>query len=140
MANRFPPSLRPTPHFRTLKREIFGRVTQCRTGHGYTGEYYSTFVPSEDIDCPCGEAFQTREHLLRECTLYENQRHILEKVSRDVSLPEILGTKEGITALAEFLDKSGAFTKTGEPRCQPSLPTYEDELEPDWDDDSDDGG
>ncbi|EPT00361.1 hypothetical protein FOMPIDRAFT_1049682 [Fomitopsis schrenkii] len=29
-------------------------------------------------------------------------------------LPTILGTEEGITALAEFIEQSGAFTKTGE--------------------------
>ncbi|KAJ7495394.1 hypothetical protein FB451DRAFT_1214003 [Mycena latifolia] len=132
MSNGFPPSLRPTPPFQSLKREVFGRVTQCRTGHGYTGEYYSRFAPSEDVDCPCGEGCK---HLLRECPL--DQRYILEKVSRVVSLPEIMGKIEGIVALAEFLEKSGAFTKTGEPRRQPSMPTCEDEPEK-WD--SDDSG
>ncbi|KAJ7774347.1 hypothetical protein DFH07DRAFT_693119, partial [Mycena maculata] len=96
IANRFPPSLRPSAHFKELKREVFGRVTQCRIGHCFIGEYYSIFVPSEDVDCPCGEVFQTREHVLRECPLYEDQRHILKEVSKDVSLPEILGTKKGI--------------------------------------------
>ncbi|KAJ7679795.1 hypothetical protein B0H14DRAFT_2175015, partial [Mycena olivaceomarginata] len=67
IANRFPPSMKPTPHFQTLKREIFWCVTQCRIGHCYSGEYYSQFVPSESIDCPCGEAFQIREHIIREC-------------------------------------------------------------------------
>ncbi len=53
-ANRFPPSLKPTQHFLDLagKREVYGRVLQCRTGHGYTGEYYAQFVPSENVDCP----------------------------------------------------------------------------------------
>ncbi|KAJ7705620.1 hypothetical protein B0H16DRAFT_1312765 [Mycena metata] len=138
MADRFPPSLKPTVHFKTLKREVFGRVTQCRIGHCFTGEYYSKFVPSENVDCPCGEAFQTREHLLRECPQYEDQRHVLEAVSRDISLPEILGTKEGIAALAEFLETSGAFTKSGKPRRSPDLPSFEDEPEPaDTDDDGD---
>ncbi|KAJ3738285.1 hypothetical protein EV360DRAFT_2280, partial [Lentinula raphanica] len=69
IANRFPPSLKPTERFQSLKREIFGRVTQClcRTGHAFLGEYYSKFVPNENIDCPCGERLQTREHVLREC-------------------------------------------------------------------------
>ncbi|KAJ7016215.1 hypothetical protein C8F04DRAFT_982495 [Mycena alexandri] len=138
MANRFPPSLRPTPHFISLKREVFGRVTQCRIGHCFTGEYYSQFVPSEGIDCPCGEQFQTREHLLRECPQYEDQRHVLEAVSRDISLPEILGTKKGIAALAEFLESSGAFTKTGKPRQPPKLPSVEDE--PELEDSDDDDG
>jgi ribonuclease HI len=143
-ANRFPPSLKPTAHFTALdgKRELFGRVTQCRIGHCFTGEYYSKFVPSENIDCPCGEAVQTREHLLRECPLYEDQRPILEKVSRDVSLPEILGTQKGITALAKFLEKTGAFTKTGQQRQPRTLPSFDDEPDPpdDSGDDSDNDG
>ncbi|KAG7445344.1 uncharacterized protein BT62DRAFT_859846, partial [Guyanagaster necrorhizus] len=57
------------------KREIFGRVLQCRTGHGYIGEYYSQFVPSKDVDCPCGETFQTQEHILHECPLYAIHVH-----------------------------------------------------------------
>ncbi|TFK58962.1 hypothetical protein BDN72DRAFT_873108 [Pluteus cervinus] len=38
IANRIPPSLNPTPHFKTLRRnrELFGRIVQCRTGHAYT--------------------------------------------------------------------------------------------------------
>ncbi|KAJ7618981.1 hypothetical protein DFH06DRAFT_83408 [Mycena polygramma] len=107
----------------------------------FVGEYYNKFVPSEDVDCPCGERFQTREHLLRECPRYQGQRYILEKVSRDVSLPEILGTKEGISALAEFLEKSGAFTKTGEPRRERTIPSFDDEPEPqESDGESDDEG
>ncbi|KAJ3861090.1 hypothetical protein EV359DRAFT_18096, partial [Lentinula novae-zelandiae] len=85
----------------------------CRTGHAYIGEYYSQFVPGENIDCPCGERPQTREHILRTCPRYEEFRYILHKVSDDICLPDILGTKEGIEALTEFLDQSGAFTKTG---------------------------
>ncbi|KAJ7745025.1 hypothetical protein B0H14DRAFT_2159448, partial [Mycena olivaceomarginata] len=38
----------------------------CRTGHGHLGEYYSRFVLSEDVDCTCGEAFQSHEHVLCE--------------------------------------------------------------------------
>ncbi|KAF7330237.1 RnaseH domain transposon factor [Mycena venus] len=141
IANRFPPSLKPTPHFKSLKREVFGRVTQCRIGHCFSGEYYSRFVPSENVNCPCGEEFQTREHILRVCPRYEDQRHILRSVSRDISLPEILGTKDGITALAKFLEESGAFTKTGTPRRPQELPLFDDEPDPgESDDESDDGG
>ncbi|KAI6097101.1 hypothetical protein EDD16DRAFT_1499686, partial [Pisolithus croceorrhizus] len=30
----------------------------CRTGHAFTSEYYSTFVPLENAFCPCGEHVQ----------------------------------------------------------------------------------
>ncbi|KAJ7852191.1 hypothetical protein B0H14DRAFT_2309839, partial [Mycena olivaceomarginata] len=51
-------------HFRTLKREVFGHVTQCCIGHCFVSKYYNKFIPSEDIDCLCGEIFQIHEHLL----------------------------------------------------------------------------
>ena len=43
-------------------------------------------------------------------------------------MPDILGTKQGIAALSKFLERSGAFTKsgTGLPRWKP--PTMEDSL------------
>ncbi|KAJ3759891.1 hypothetical protein EV360DRAFT_40953 [Lentinula raphanica] len=67
IANRIPLSLKPTEHLKTMQRELFGGVVQCRTGHAFVGKYYSKFVPGENVDCPCGEALQTREHILREC-------------------------------------------------------------------------
>ncbi|KAJ3793320.1 hypothetical protein GGU11DRAFT_666042, partial [Lentinula aff. detonsa] len=103
----------------------FGRVTQCRTGHAFIGEYYSMFVSSENVDCPCGEQIQTREHILRECPRYKEYRYILKKASQDISLADILGTKEGIEALSEFLELSGAFTKTGRQRKQQEHPEYQ---------------
>ncbi|KAF7343444.1 putative RNA-directed DNA polymerase from transposon BS [Mycena venus] len=141
MANRFPPSMKPTTHFMSLKREVFGRVTPCRIGHCFSGEYYSRFVPSENVNCPCGEEFQTHEHILRTCPRYEDHRHLLKSASRDISLPEILGTKDGIAALAKFLEESGAFTKTGTPRSPQETPSFNDEPDPvESDDESNDGG
>ncbi|KAJ3735324.1 hypothetical protein DFJ43DRAFT_983626, partial [Lentinula guzmanii] len=96
----------------------------CRTGHAFTGKYYSKFVPNENVDCPCREPLQTREHILRECPRYEDHRHILKKASQDICLADILGTKEGVEALSEFVEISGAFTKTGQPRKQHETPEY----------------
>ncbi|TFY53155.1 hypothetical protein EVJ58_g9608 [Rhodofomes roseus] len=88
----------------------------CRTGQGYFGEYYRYHVPSEpDDDCPCGAPFQTRKHILQDCPRYEPSRYLLRAVSEQVDLPTILGTEKGIAALAKFIERSGAFMKTGEP-------------------------
>jgi hypothetical protein len=65
-ADRFPPSWKPKPHFFGTRREVYGRIVQCRTGHAFMGEYYAKFVPTESVRCRCGERFQTRAHILRE--------------------------------------------------------------------------
>ena len=136
IANRIPPSLKPTKHFSNLKdnRETFGRLVQCRTGHAYTGEFRRTFIPlaPEPTTCPCdNETPETREHIIRDCPRYNQQREVLKKASTDITLPEILGTPKGIKALTEFLQKSGAFTRTGTPPTEPLPPTINNEPIPD---------
>jgi hypothetical protein len=58
--------------------------------------------------------------------LYGGQRYLVTEVSRDISLPEMLGKKDGVNALSEFLKKTGAFTKTGRPWEASRLPTPDD--------------
>ncbi|KAJ7573634.1 hypothetical protein C8J56DRAFT_981737 [Mycena floridula] len=41
-----------------------------------------------------------------------------------------MDTKKGILALAEFIEKSDAFTKTGKPRKDRDMPTLEEEPDP----------
>ena len=120
IANRIQPSLNPTKHFQLLKdqREIFGRVLQCRTGHAYTGEFRQFFLPlsPDPTSCPCdNETLETRTHILVDCPRYDEHRGILEKASKHLSIPVLLGTTKGITALAKFIQKSGAFSRTGTP-------------------------
>ncbi|KDQ55772.1 hypothetical protein JAAARDRAFT_37190 [Jaapia argillacea MUCL 33604] len=61
-SNRIPPSFKLRDHFEYLRREVYGRVTQCRVGHAFIGEYYAQFNIPEPVDCPCGAGYQTREH------------------------------------------------------------------------------
>ena len=113
----------------TGPRETFGRTIQCRTGHAYTGEFRRRFFPEKDKACPCGLEFQTRarEHILIDCTLYDKHRIHLQKISRDVFLPTILGTEEGIKALTIYLQQSGAFTMLSRPAPEYKIPTSDDE-------------
>ncbi|KAI0073747.1 hypothetical protein K474DRAFT_1573738, partial [Panus rudis PR-1116 ss-1] len=114
VANTFEPSLKPPPHFRRiLNRRIYGLVFQCRTGHAFIGEYYQRFVPTEDVACPCGFPLQTRKHILLDCPRYNAHRHILNAISprHSSTLKDIVGTSDGIKALAKFIAASGAFTK-----------------------------
>ncbi|KAI4519874.1 hypothetical protein K525DRAFT_286719 [Schizophyllum commune Loenen D] len=62
---------------------------------------------------------ETRPHILQECPIYDQHRRLLRKVSED-----------GIDALARFLKKRGAFTKTGHPRAERHAPRWEDEPNP----------
>jgi hypothetical protein len=91
IANRLPPSLKPTHHFTNLKRnrELFGRTLQCRTGHAYTGEFRQEFSLEGQYECSCGELTETREHILLECPCYNLSRHLLENASPQISLPTI---------------------------------------------------
>ncbi|KAF5313927.1 hypothetical protein D9619_013086 [Psilocybe cf. subviscida] len=119
IADRFQPSLKPTKRAKqySRRREIFGRLVQARTGHAYTGEFRRRFFPSEPFRCPCdNQTIETREHIITTCPRYEEHRHILRKVSQSIALSEILGTQEGIDALATFLEQSGAFSRDGKPR------------------------
>ncbi|KAF8587536.1 hypothetical protein K439DRAFT_1337999 [Ramaria rubella] len=130
IADHRPPSLKPPPHFLSLDCRIYGLVTQARTGHAFTGEYYATSVPSNDVRCPCGEAgqaLQTRTHIIRDCPRHDRHRHHLESAIPNGHIADILGTPEGIFALANFIKASGAFTKTGEP--PPQTPLIEQTLD-----------
>ncbi|KIO27541.1 hypothetical protein M407DRAFT_73072, partial [Tulasnella calospora MUT 4182] len=61
--------------------------------------------------CLCGKEVQTRAHILRECLFEGRYRHFLKEKVPDLSLADILGTTEGVDALASFIQHSGMFTK-----------------------------
>ena len=63
---------KPSDVFKDTPREVYGRVSQVLSGHGYTGEYYSWMNILESPWCPCSTLsgapiFQTGSHILREC-------------------------------------------------------------------------
>ena len=115
IANRRKPTFEPPDHFKTLPRELYSRVTQCRTGHAFIGEYYRRFVPTEETACLCGQDPQTRYHILKECVLYRRwSREIIDmQLGEDWRMADLLGTPKGIVILAEFLLASGAYSKIG---------------------------
>ncbi|KAG6881479.1 hypothetical protein C0993_001319 [Termitomyces sp. T159_Od127] len=76
--------------------------------------------------CICGTQYQTREHVIKECPEYEDHRPILREADEQMELGVLLGTKEGLEAMAKFLTKTGAFTKTGKKRAPNAKPEEED--------------
>jgi hypothetical protein len=118
-----PPSVKPNETFNATNRELYGRVTQALTGHGYIGEYYRRFVPTESPWCLCSvesspPVLQTREHIIRHCSRFAEHRPLLQ----DMPLSSLFDFSKGIHHFIGFLRKSGAFTKTGTPRPEPVLP------------------
>ncbi|KAK0200673.1 hypothetical protein DFS33DRAFT_1227657, partial [Desarmillaria ectypa] len=73
------------------------------------------------------EPIQTEDHVICECPRCDGHRDRLRKDHRDTYFPGILGTKDGVEALASFLEKSGASTKTGSPKRPPTRPTLDEE-------------
>jgi hypothetical protein len=127
-----PPSPSVPDHFRSIRRETYGRITQILTGHGYIGEFYMRFILDETPWCPCTDenvipTLQDRHHLIFDCPRYESHRHILRKRfltfdNPSFTLKNIIEHSHGHTFLAEFLEKSGAFTKRGIPFPDPPEP------------------
>ena len=123
--NHFHQNPKPSDVFKDTPREVYGRVSQVLSGHGYTGEYYSRMNIPESPWCPCSTSsgapiFQSGSHILRECRRYSAHRHILEDACPDLHDPDWqvdrLGEhKTALPALVEFLKSSGAFTKLGIP-------------------------
>ena len=100
------------------------RLSQYRAVHAVRR---AAFVPDENVDCPSGEPLQTREHLIQHCSQYEATRHHLHTSGRGAALSTVLGTKNGIAKLADFLRASGALTKTDVPRATGVAPLFSDE-------------
>jgi ribonuclease HI len=88
-------------------RDISARALQAMVGHGFFGEFYSRHVPSEQVDCPCGEELQTRTHILMECPEYHEARSRLDMRSEEW----LVTTKEGRDVLLGFLKQTNAFRK-----------------------------
>jgi hypothetical protein len=122
-------------HLFRAKRQWGARAVQVMLGHGWFGEYYSRFSIDEDLTCPCAgwapkhgtggpPVIQTREHLLFECSRFEEarKRHIdCWFYSGSVSLGNLFRDWDGRERLLGFLMETNTFFKTT-PRCFPEHP------------------
>ena len=88
-------------------------------GHAYTGEFHRSFLSlcTDPTSCPCDNE------------THNQHRDIITKAFPAIDLSTILGTAEGIVALADFISKAGAFSRTGVNMPTPSTPSPD--LEPD---------
>lgn len=69
----------PTPHHSVMgfhagvQKAVSSVVTQLQTKMALKGLLH-TYGAVDTPDCPCGEGRQTREHILRLCSLHEEER------------------------------------------------------------------
>jgi ribonuclease HI len=97
-----------------LEKRTFALMVQAKSAHAAIGEYYAKMRINEDRACSCGYApLQTREHILWQCPRYATHRGVLTRAVSDMNTETLFATPRGRMALAKFIVRTGAFTKTG---------------------------
>jgi hypothetical protein len=124
-----PPTIKPNKVFAQLndEPELFGRLTQVRTMHGYNPDYVRRFKLDRDENCACGpvefrDAEHVREHVFFQCDEYLQYRRGIFKICHIYDPGRIFGTTKGLFATVDFLRSSGAFTSSGAPYVPPKTP------------------
>ena len=111
----------PTDLFKQTTRELFARMTQTLTGHGYTGEYYRRMKLDASPWCLCSSSLgapvlHSRRHVLSLCPRHARHRHLLTVALTDPDLDFLeLGVLSNLKSLLRFMHVSGAFTKLDRP-------------------------
>jgi hypothetical protein len=94
---------------RGSERAVFSTLIRFITGHAFVGSYTARFRPDLPTGCPCGAPLQTIEHVVSLYPLYANaRRDILQPIDPDASLPVILNSTQGGTALCHFIHTTRA--------------------------------
>ena len=134
ISNRIKPSLSPTHHFRTSK------PTASLWPLSTTMSHRTLLHRRIPANIPPTLTRPINMPLRRQSTGNQKPHH--HRMSQVQPPPILLGTKEGITALSEFIIKSGAFSRTGNTPTNPSPPTLENQPIPNMDQEfvEDDGG
>ena len=116
--------------------EIFGRLTQLRTMHGFNMYYYRRFnITNRDWDCECSDttppnAEAVREHVLHLCPLFADDcREFLTTVSRLHKTLTLLGSNKGLLTMVNFLKSSSALTSNSKPYHPPKMLTIPSEID-----------
>jgi ribonuclease HI len=123
------PTIKPNKVFVQLRNqpELFGRLTQTRTMHGYNAPYFERLNIPYNPDCECGERLpldpsRMQEHVLHSCYTHREHRHILSAAHRDHSPAILLGSIKGLLATAKYLKMTGAFSHPDRPSGREKTP------------------
>lgn len=117
--------------FLSASHPVYSQIVQMATGHGYFGEYFKWFVPSNPTMCTCHKisgalpTLHTHEHILCSCPFFEHDRSSLSLFFPHLSNPRWsfgnLFHQDNLIALANWLSHSNTFSKAGIPHrlCEP---------------------
>jgi hypothetical protein len=104
-----PPTTKVSPHLHQLTKLQVSTITQLKISHGYFNSYLVRQQP--DLSPICNKCQlnqpETPEHIILHCEKYQRWRR--ELGSR--SMEDLVGTKEGLEALGNFIRRSGAGTR-----------------------------
>jgi hypothetical protein len=103
-----------TQKFPSKKRENLSTFFQLKLGHGYFKSYLSRLPDFPNANCDCNRGIQTPNHLIFNCRNYKNERRKLKEKIQGFPFREnfLFNSKIGISALLEFLEKTGIATRT----------------------------
>ena len=121
--------LRPPKWFKAIDHPTMSQLTQMCTNHAPTGEYFKHTVwtyqdkPSSFYLCPYRHknhppSFQTRDHIIRVCPLFDDTRDRLRKVFPRINRPSAslgrMTKKKVIESTLDFL-RAGPFSRKHAP-------------------------
>jgi hypothetical protein len=101
--------------YRSKVRTLTSQILYIRTGHGFCKSYFKQIRNTHirNTRCKCNSLNQTAEHLLIECSIYENERRQLESsldglpVTRHI----LLQTQQGLKSVTNSLQSTQIGTR-----------------------------
>ena len=99
----------PSLAFRSADKNVYGRITQAATGHGYLGSFYSRFNFDTPSYCSCSDKkFLSRSHTLFMCPEHADA---ITKFTQGKTAQELFDFRRQNMNLMWFLQNSSAFKK-----------------------------
>ena len=104
------PSWKPTKLITGSDQTTASTIHQLRLGHGYFRSFLIRLPSYDSTQCQCSERVQNVKHLLLGCRLYQDERRHAG-ITRETTLHSLLFTPRGVTALQDFIQRTGVATR-----------------------------
>jgi ribonuclease HI len=98
--------------YRSKVRTLTSQILYLRTGHGFFKSYFKQ-IRNTHTRCKCNSQNQTAEHLLIECSIYENETRQLESDLDGLPLTRyiLLHTQQGLKSATNYLQSTQIGTR-----------------------------